>query len=127
MRYYEIKPTLNKYLATVVVQNRVHRTTVNAETLNQARALLSHWFGAKNITNIKPLASKDLKIPLAPTQVKKSDQVKRATYQLAQQKLAKQDQAEIMKLAQDNLESLQKRIDLEYEKRKKDKLRQQNR
>ncbi len=127
MRYYEIKPKLNKYLATVFVKNRVHRTTVNAQTLNQANALLSHWFGAQNVVNIKPLTAKDLKIPLVPTQVKKSDQVKRATFQLAQQKLAQQDQAEIMKLAQDNLESLQKRIDLEYEKRQKDKLRQQKR
>jgi hypothetical protein len=119
MRYYEFKPTLNKFLATLVINNRLHRTIIKADTLNQARSLLAHTYGLKSIANIKPLKSSQLKMPIVPTSVKRQDLINKATYKLAQQKLVQHDSAEIMKKAQDNLETLQKRVDLEHEKRAK--------
>ena len=119
MRYYEFKPTLNKFLATLVINNRLHRTIIKADTLNQARSLLAHTYGLKSIANIKPLKSNQLKMPIVPTSVKRQDLINRATYKLAQQKLLQHDSAEIMQKAQDNLETLQKRVDREHEKRAK--------
>ena len=119
MRYYEFKPTLNKFLATLVINNRLHRTIIKADTLNQARSLLAHTYGLKSIANIKPLKSNQLKMPIVPTSVKRQDLINKATYKLAQQKLLQHDSAEIMQKAQDNLETLQKRVDREHEKRAK--------
>lgn len=57
MSYYGFEYSLNKFLATLIINSRLYKTTANAYTLNQVKSLIVHPCGLKIIANIKLLKS----------------------------------------------------------------------
>jgi hypothetical protein len=58
MRIDEVTSTLPRFLAVIRVGGTVTRMVIEADGLNQARAICSHLFGAANVQSISQLPSK---------------------------------------------------------------------
>jgi hypothetical protein len=57
MRIDEVTNPLKTFLAQIRAQGLTARTTVQADSLSQARAILDHVYGRENVQNVIQLAS----------------------------------------------------------------------
>ena len=57
MRIDEVTNPLNTFLAKVRANGLTGRTTVQADTLSQARAILIHLFGSANVLSVTQITS----------------------------------------------------------------------
>jgi len=116
MRLHEFSNQLNTYIATVRVVLRdtsmTARTTITADTLQQARALLTRTFGDGNVLNINQVMAEDEEVTegtktLSPQELQVKALADKAEDYKQQEKALKARQQ--MAKAQQNLMKAQQR------------------
>lgn len=110
MRLHEFSNQLNTYIATVRVVLRdggtIARTTITADTLQQAKALLTRMFGDGNVLSINQAMAEDEEVTegtktLSPQELQVKSLADKAEHYKQQEKALKARQK--MAKAQQNL------------------------
>jgi len=65
MRIDEVTNPLKTFLAQIRVQGSTARTTIQADSLSQARAMLAHVYGQVNVMSVTQMASMTSEISLS--------------------------------------------------------------